>query len=144
MIDKNGLDLLCDMSVLHLCLRPSTNRKVVDPRTDRPTHVKASGAIDGKDLSGTLLGHPKLQESVVGTLSGNERLSRNPVSFPQHLLGKIINGVLPIGMVLSSPLWNLWSLLNLSIPLTELLKGEGSMAEDLCGDVPSCIHLKAR
>ena len=103
MIDKNGLDLLCDLSVLQLCLRPSTNREVVDPRTDRPTHVEPGGTVHGKDLSGTLLCDTRIKEILIDLVA-----CRVKVSYPllkakltrSSNIRKVINAVLPVGQVL--------------------------------------------
>jgi hypothetical protein len=52
---------------------------------------------------------------------------------------------LPVLLVLTPEVrnWDVAEEANITVPLTELLKGEAAMPKDLCGDVTSCIDLDA-
>ncbi len=52
---KNAGNLLGNLSMLQLCLRPTPHLEVVKPATESPTHIEPGRTVDGKDLPGTLL-----------------------------------------------------------------------------------------
>jgi hypothetical protein len=99
-LTKNAGNLLGNDPMLQLSLRPTPYLKVMEPTPQRSRHVKPGGAVNGKDLPGTLLCHTRIQQLLIHVIGMTVDLSN--LSFKELLcvLMEIIDAVLPVGQVL--------------------------------------------